>query len=146
MAVVMLLAACEGTTPQTDPREVFVGDYSFSSKGDIDLYAGKTKIFTVPLDKEGEMSITLSDQANAVWIVAEGDTAIAYVSGNQLFMDPTTEDIQYGDVNLHLKFTYGKATLEENQLTLPTDVEVSATYQSLSVSGSGKVDVSATKK
>ena len=61
-------------------------------------------------------------------------------------MDPTEHDIDYGEVSLHLAFTYGKATLEDNQLTFTSEVEVSASYQSQTLSGSGTVDIVATKK
>lgn len=153
MIAVVALSACENKQqqpveePQVDPREAFVGDYSYVTSGDIDLSAGVLPFHTtVPLDYEGEMSITLGDEQNTLWVKAEGDSTVAYVSGNQLFFDPITKETSFGDLVMHLSFTLGKATLEGDQLSLTSDVEVSATYMDYGLSGNGKVDIVATKK
>ena len=152
LVAVVALSSCENKQqqpveePQVDPREAFVGDYTYASAGDIDLYAGAVKLYTVPFDYEGNMTITLGDEQNTLWVKAEGDSTVAYVSGNQLFFDPITKETSFGDLVMHLSFTLGKATLEGDQLSLTSDVEVSATYMDYSLLGSGKVDVVATKK
>ena len=66
----LLIAACERPA-DNDPRKAFVGDYTFVSKGNIDLNAGGLKVITVPLDKEGEMSLSLADKDNELLMVAE---------------------------------------------------------------------------
>jgi len=146
-AVVMaalMLTACEGN--KKDPREAFVGDYTFTSKGNIDLYAGTLKLFTIPMDNTGELSIVLGKEENNLWVVSDGDTIQAYASGNQLFMDPTSEQTTFKELVLDLSFTYGKATLVENQLSWTSDVAITATYKGRNLVGSGKVDIVATKK
>jgi hypothetical protein len=91
---VVALAACEGKKndepqpepqPQVDPREVFVGEYTLASTGNIDLYAAGVKLFTIPLDNESEMTITLGEEENTVWVIAGGDSTLAYVSGKVYF-------------------------------------------------------------
>ena len=142
----LLITACERPA-NTDPREAFVGDYTFVSKGNIDLYAGGLKVITVPLDKEGEMSLSLADKDNELWMVAEGDSTIARISDGRLFIDPATEQQTFKDLVLSLSYTYTPATLDSNQLSLTTNVEATATYkEKYSLSGRGQVDVTATKK
>lgn len=148
LSAVLTLVACEGSKqgPSSDPRDAFIGDYTFVSDGDIDLYAGALKLFTIPLDQSGEMSIAYGNESNTVWVIAEGDSTIAYVSGNQMFMDPTTDEATFGELVMHLSFTYGKATLDGKQLSWTFDVEIAAEYKTYSLSGSGQVDIVATKK
>ena len=146
VAAVVALSACENKGPKTDPRDVFVANYAFTSTGEIDLYVGDLKIITAPLDQRGEFSIVLGNEANTVFVISGNDTALAYVSGNNLFMDPTTDRATYGEMEMELNFTYGKATLEEDVLILPSDVDVIATYRDYNLSGHGQVEVVATKK
>ena len=145
LLVAVMLWGCE-RGGGADARTSFLGDYTFVSNGDIDLYAGSVKVVTVPLDKEGEMSIVAADKANTVWIIAENDTALAYISGSELFMEATKDTTTIGGVSMEMSFTYGRATLVENKLSWTTDVDITATYKSMSLSGKGKVDIVATKK
>jgi hypothetical protein len=144
MAALMAIA-CERATDK-DPRTAFVGDYNFVSTGNIDLYADSMKVATLPMDKKGELAISLADTANAVWLVAEGDSTIARVSDNRLFIDPATEKRTFNNLVLNLSYTYSAATLEHDSLSMVTNVEITATYMGRSLSGRGKVDVVATKK
>jgi len=146
MMAVLMLAACSKNDPESDPRVAFVGDYTFVSSGSIDLYAGATKALTVPVDEQGDMSIKLLDEANAVMVNVMGDSAKAYVTGNQLFLDPTEEHLTVGPVEMTAKVTFGKAPLVEGVMTIPADVDVTATYQSMNLLGKGTIEVVATKK
>ena len=147
LMTVLTFAACEGSKQEpTDPRNAFVGNYSFVTTGNIDLYAGSKKIVTVPLDKKGDMSITLGEVSNTVWIISSGDSALAYVSDNQLFMDPSVDEMTFGELVMHLSFTYGKATLNNETLTWNSEVEITASYKDLTLTGSGQVEIVATKK
>lgn len=145
LSAALTLVACEGT--KTDPRQAFVGDYNYVTTGDIDLYAGGVKIYTFPMDQEGEMSIALAEKENAVWVKVMGDSTIAYVSGKQLFMDPSYEEAVYNDLVMNVKFVFSKAELVENQLAFTADVEINATYrETINANGSGTVNIVATKK
>ena len=140
----VVLCSCERSA--SDARKPFIGDYTFVSTGNIDLYAGSVKVITVPMDKDGEMSITPADKDNTVWIIAENDSLLAYVSGTEMFMDPTTDSTTIGGILMQMSFTYGRATLTDNQLSWKTDVEITATYRSMSLRGTGQVDIVATKQ
>ena len=145
LLIAVALCACE-RAGGGDARKAFLGDYTFVSNGDIDLYAGAVKVVTVPLDKEGEMSIVPADKSNTVWIVAENDSALAYVSDSELFMESTTDTTTIGGISMEMSYTYGKASLVENKLSWSTDVVITATYKAMTLSGKGTVDIVATKK
>lgn len=148
--VMMVLALCGCERGQGDPGkdagQTFIGDYTFVSTGDIDLYMGAVKVTSVPMNKEGEMSIAPAEKSNEVWMKAEGDSMLAYVSGNSLFMEPATDTATIAGIQMLMSFTYGKATLVNNQLSWPTNVDITATYKSMNVKGTGTVEIVATKK
>ena len=148
LLAILTFAACDRSKeePSTDPRDIFVGDYSFESVGSIDLYADLVKVVTVPMDQKGELSIVSGDKDDMVWIIASGDTALAYVSDNQLLMEPTEDEATFGDLVMEMSFTYGKATLKDNQLSWTSDVDITASYKEHILSGIGTVDIVATKK
>ena len=148
LLAILTFAACDRSKeeePSTDPRDIFVGDYSFVSTGSIDLYAGALKR-TVPMNEKGNLSIALGKEANTVWVIAAGDSTLAYVSDNQLLMEPTEDEATFGDLVMEMSFTYGKATLKDNQLSWTSDVDITASYKDHLFLGSGKVDIVATKK
>lgn len=142
----VVLCGCEGGAEPKDPREAFVGDYTFVSTGSIDIYLGTVKMGSVPLDQDGNLSITLAEKSNAVWIVADNDSMQASVSGNELFMEPLKQQLTMGGMEMDLSFTYGKGTLEKNVLSIPADVQAVVSYQAMSLTGNGHVDVVATKQ
>lgn len=146
LMAVWMLSACE-REKQTDPRDAFIGKYSFVTKGNIDLYAGSLKIATFPMNEKGELSISAAaSNPNDVVVVAENDTTIGHISGNYLFLDPTSAVETFGIIDMHLDFTYGKATLSNNTLSFVTEVAISASYNDMSLTGNGKVDIVATKE
>ncbi len=143
---VLTLSACERTSQPEDARDAFVGDYTFTSTGSVDIFAGDLKVFTIPMHETGELSIAKDSVPNRVMMVAENDTSYGYVSDNYLFLDSLKAVETYGEIEMNLSFTYGKATLSHNTLSFPSYVIISASYQSKTLSGSGQVDVVAIKK
>lgn len=148
LMTLLLLTACEkATEPQPkDPREAFIGNYSFYSSGSVDLYADSTKIVSYPMNEEGEMSIAPAPQPDDVMVIAGNDTSIGHVSDNYLLIEPTTAVEKFGEMDMNLSFTYGKATFTNRVLTFPTKVSITATYQDMTFSGYGQVDIVAIKK
>ena len=145
LPLALALTSC-GDKNKPDPREPFIGEYTFTTSGSVDLYAGAAKILTVPMNEEGEMSIVMSSQPNALCVIMDEDSTLAYVSGDMLFMDPATKESSYGDLVLHQSLTFGRATLVGNTLSWTTDGEVTASYKSYSLLGTGQLDVVAVKK
>jgi len=149
MGVVMTLAlgfcACENNA-QPNPSDSFVGKYDYVVAGQVDLYAGTLKFVSVPMDNQGELSIIPGDEANTVRVIVENDTTIGHVSGDYLFLDPTSSYEMYGQLGMNMTFTYSKATLRNDSLTFKTDVDIIATFKDYDLSGKGQVDVVAVRK
>ena len=129
-----------------DAREAFIGDYTFVSWGTIDLYWESKKMVAIPMDKEGELSIVAGEASNEVWVIAEGDSAQAYIAGNELVMKPMQTETTIAGMELDMAFTYGTAKLVNNQLSMTAYVDINATYKSTHFAGNGQVDVVAAKK
>ncbi len=148
MMTLLLLTACEkATEPQPkDPREAFIGNYSFYSSGSVDLYADSAKIGSYPMNEEGEMSIAPATEPNDVMVIAENDTSVGHIADGYLLIEPTTAVEKFGKMDMNLSFTYGKAALNNRVLTFPTNVSITATYQDVTFSGYGQVDIVAIKK
>jgi len=147
LLVAVLWCGCEGggLNPK-NAREAFVGDYTFVSTGDVDLYMGATKVITIPMDQKGEMTIALAEKSNAVWIIADNDSTLASVSENELFIEPTEEEVTMAGIDMQMSFTHSKATLVNKQLSWTSTMDITATYRSMSLSGKGQVDIVATRK
>ena len=145
LMAVMVLVSCERNDGK-DPRDAFVGDYTFVSTGSIEFEIGVPPLNTMPINETGEMSIVKADKENAVWVIADNDTSVAYVSGNQFFMEPSIQKEKFGPVEMVLEYTYSPALLKDNVLTLESYVDVTAIYDEKTVAGHGEVEVVATKK
>ena len=143
---VLTLSACERASQPKDARDAFVGDYTFTSTGSVDIFAGELKVYTIPMSETGELSIAKDSVPNRVMMVAGNDTSYGRVSDNYLFLDSLKAVETYGEIEMNLSFTYGKATLSHDTLSIPSNVIISASYQSMTLSGSGQVDVVAVKK
>ena len=144
---ILLLTACDRSKqPEIDPREAFVGNYSFTSTGSVDLYLGELKMASYPMNEQGEMSIALAQKPDEVMVIVEKDTSLAHVADNYLLIEPSTAVEKFGEVEMTFSFTYGKATISNRVLTFPTNVSISAVYQGKTVSGSGQVEIVAVKK
>jgi len=144
LVAMFCLISCEGN--RVDPRDAFVGEYSFAASGSVDLYMGATKLYTVPLDETGTFTITKAEEDGEVLIIGYNDTIHASVSGKHLLFESTTTNYEYEGVKLQMTFVYGKATLEENQLHWNTDVQATGSYGAFSASGTGQIAVVATKR
>ena len=147
LMTILLLTACDRSKqPEIDPREAFVGNYSFTSTGSVDLYLGELKMASYPMNEQGEMSIALAQKPDEVMVIVEKDTSLAHVADNYLLIEPSTAVEKFGEVEMTFSFTYGKATISNRVLTFPTNVSISAAYQDKTVSGSGQVEIVAVKK
>ena len=149
LIAMLSLISCEQKKDEVaapaDSRDAFVGKYSFTATGSLDLYMGQEKLFTLPLDETGEFDITKAQEEGEVLITGYNDTIRANVSGKNLLFESTTTDWEFGEIKLRLTFIYGKATLEDNRLHWNTDVQANGSYGVLSASGTGQIDMVATK-
>ena len=147
LMAVMVFVSCERKSAvDDDPRTPFVGDYTFVSEGSIVFDGIPAPLNVLPINEEGEMSISLADKDNAVWVIADKDSSLAYIRENQLFMEPSTDRMTVGEAEMVLDYTYSGAALKDNQLTIITYADVTASYKDKVITGKGEVEVVATKK
>lgn len=142
----LLFAACDQNTPTTtttpvDPRDKFVGEYSFVATSNVVINLGITTQ-NIPLNESGTFEITKAEAENEVLITGYGATINAAVSGNQLILESTSSDVEYGGFTVKMVFAHGRATLTDNQLTWTSTV----TYESLNATGEGQISMVANKK
>lgn len=141
----ILLVGCDSKN-KVDPRDIFVGAYSFQATGNVDISLSGVKLLSVPLNESGTFYIYKEGEQNNVILTGyNDDTLHAVVSGNQLFFEPTSYTREIGEATIQMTFTYGKGTLVDNLLTWNTDVHADATLSSYSASGVGQVAMVATK-
>ena len=142
--VAAVLCGCE--RGQVDPRVAFVGDYSYVSTGEIDIYMGAVPAGKLPLDNEGEFTMVLGEASNEILMIEENDTTVAVVSNNTIYLEPVTVIESMAGVDMEITYDYGEATLINNQLDWQVEVSIKATYQGAVLSGSGPIEIVATKK
>lgn len=144
-AVVLVAFAACTSKQEVDPRDAFIGAYTYEAKGSVDFNFGITN-YSVPLNNQGTFTISKSGDGNKVVIEGWNDPINATVSGNQLTLESNEYETTYGEIALQLSFSYGKATLADNKLTWETEVNGSAQYSSFAANGTGIVSMAATKK
>ena len=142
--VLVAFAACEGNQ-EVDPRDAFIGAYTYEAKGSVDFNFGITS-YSVPLNEQGTFTISKSGDGNKVVIKGWNDPINATVSGNQLILESNEHATTYGEIALQLSFSHGKATLADNKLTWETAVSGTGQYSSFAANGTGIVSMVATKK
>jgi hypothetical protein len=142
--VLVAFAACEHQQ-EVDPRDAFVGTYSYDAKGSVNFDFGITT-YSVPLNKQGTFTISKVGDGNKVVIEGWNDPINATVSGNQLTLESNTYDTMYGEIALQLSFSYGTAILVDNRLSWNTDVSGEGRYGSYTAIGTGTVSMNATKQ
>lgn len=144
-AVALVAFAACTSKQEVDPRDAFIGAYTYEAKGSVDFNFGITN-YSVPLNNQGTFTISKSGDGNKVVIEGWNDPINATVSGNQLTLESNEYETTYGEIALQLSFSYGKATLADNKLTWETEVNGSAQYSSFAANGTGIVSMVATKK
>ena len=140
--VAIVFASCNGNG--VDQRDNFVGVYSYTATGSVAFNLGITN-YTVPLDEQGTFTISKEGDGNKVVIKGWNDPINATVSGNQLILESNEYDTTYGGIALQLSFSHGKATLAGNQLTWVSEVNGKAQYSGYAATGTGTVNMVATK-
>ena len=149
IGLVAVLAACDKSKEQAkeiDARDAFVGTYAYEATGEVNLYAAGTKLYTFPLNDDGEFSIAKTTTDGQVVITGYNDSTYAFVSGNQLILESNSMEYTYGDLYVKMVLSYDKAMLEGKHLTWKTDIMALGTYGSYAINGDGHIDVTAEKK
>ena len=149
LLAVAVLCSCErGKSDPKDARDAFLGDYTYTYvvPDSIPIYMGSTLMDYFPLEGEGEFSLIEGDTVNELWMIDSGDTALAIVTGNKIYLEPVTLTETFNGIEIETRYNYGYGVLSGNRITWTVDVFMSATYTGLTMSGSGLMDLVATKK
>ena len=144
---VAVLCGCERQEPK-DAREAFVGNYTYTylAPDSIPVYIDTMKVGSIPVEGEGEFSLVLGNAENELWMVEEGDTTLATVSGKTIYLEPVTTFVTYMGIDIETRYDYGTGVLTGNQIKWKVDAFMKGTYMGISMSGSGPMDLIATKK
>jgi hypothetical protein len=94
----MLLAGCSKDETETDPRDQYVGNYSYASVGSMSLNQGGATLGTVPLSGNGNATVTKSGD-NELNI----DGVIMTLSGNKLL--PITQSLNENSAEYGVSMT-----------------------------------------
>lgn len=144
--VAAVLCGCERGHVDPDPRVAFVGDYSYVLTGEIELYMDSVPAGKMPLDHKGEFTFVLGEASDEILMIEKNDTSVAVVSNNTIYLEPVTQIESMGGVDMEVIYDYGEATLVNNQLDWQVEVSIKATYLGSVLSGSGPIEIVATKK
>ena len=138
-----LFQGCITVDPPEDPRDAFVGVYSYQSEGALEANLGITT-FKLPLDGMGEFTITKIGEGDQVQLIGVNDTINASVSGQNLILDINTIDTTVKGYNMQLQFANATATLTDNILNWQTDLEAIVSVAGVSVRVGGQLTMNAT--
>ena len=83
VCVLLSFQGCPTVDPPVDPRDAFVGVYSYQSEGALEADLGITT-FKLPLDGTGEFTITKIGEGDQVQLIGVNDTINASVSGRKV--------------------------------------------------------------
>jgi len=146
------LAACskdkkEEQEAKVDPRDAFVGDYTYEATGRIKMNnIPLLDTISIPLNEKGEAMIAKEGDQSKIIIVAEKDTIRAEVTGNQLRLDSSSVTYTYNKIKLQMMLSNDRATLENKQINWESDILTEGSYNEHKVNGDGHLKIVANKK
>jgi hypothetical protein len=145
VCVLLSFQGCPTTPPEpVDPRDAFVGVYSYQSEGALEADLGITT-FKLPLDGTGEFTITKIGEGDQVQLIGVNDTINASVSGQNLILDINTIATTVKGYNMQLQFANNTATLTDNILiNWQTDLEAIVSVSGMNILVAGQLTMNAT--
>jgi hypothetical protein len=149
--LLMGMAACskdkKEEQAQVDPRDAFVGDYTYEATGFMHINDLPLPLFdSLPLNDKGEATIAKEGDANKILLIANNDTIRAEVTGNQLRLDSNSVTYTYNKFKLQMMLSNDRATLEEKQINWESDILAEGSYNERTVNGDGHLKIVANKK
>jgi hypothetical protein len=132
----LIFASCE----KEDPRDVYVGNWSISQNGNIQLYQGSSVSATIPVTQSGSVFIYTSGTDEL-----EIDGLYCQLSGTKLIFDSKTETETSGTVVIQL-------TTIRSGTASPSIISIKETYSGTWANGSqtgiisGSSNITLTKK
>lgn len=144
--VVIFMTACE--KEKEDPRDRYVGAYTFSETGSVDFYVEGTLITTIPMNSEGDFVIT--KDGDGIKLSGENiDDMKGIVNSNEkiLFEPASYQGISDG-ATVTISYVYGPASFDirGNRLTWETAVVETVEKSNVTATGTGVLVMNAKKK
>ena len=142
--VVLVLSSCN---QEVDPRDDFVGAYSFTQTGSATVYVNGTAAGTIPMNEQGTMYCTKVGTGNQVRL--SGDIVAdveGTVSGNSLILNPTTVTENSNGVSMQITFSYQPAVKNGNTVTCQANINGTASSKDGSGTISGSITIVAVKQ
>ncbi|MEE1070292.1 MAG: hypothetical protein U0K81_07475 [Paludibacteraceae bacterium] len=144
VCVLLSFQGCPTTPPEpVDPRDAFVGVYSYQTEGGLEANLGITT-FKLPLDGTGEFTITKVGEGDQVQLIGVNDTINASVSGNNLILESNTIAANVKGYSMQLQFANTTATLTDNVLSWQTDLEAIVSVSGMNILVAGQLTMNAT--
>ena len=144
VCVLLSFQGCPTTSPEpVDPRDAFVGVYSYQTEGGLEANLGITT-FKLPLNGTGEFTISTVGEGDQVQIVGDNDTINASVSGNNLILESNTIAANVKGYSMQLQFANTTATLTDNILNWQTDLEAIVSVSGMNILVAGQLTMNAT--
>ena len=145
--VAFTVVSCNKKDKDVDPRDEFVGAYSFTQTGSASLLSNGSTIGTIPMNGAGNLVCSKVGTGNQVKltgdIVADVDGT---VSGNTLVLNPTTLTGSTSGFSMQYTINYQPATKNGNTVTCLADINGAAQGNGTSAIISGKITLVASKK
>lgn len=133
-----------GCTTQNgvDPRDELVGSYHFTTDGQLVFTVfGETE--TVPINGDGQFTISKSGEKNKVVIAIFNDSVYATLNKNELRLDDDSYSVEFDGTSVEAKVSNDKIQIAEKKLSWETDLEAVIKYNGIGIVGRGPFRVNA---
>ena len=142
--MVFAIVACSN---EVDPRDEFVGVYSFTQTGSATLYSNGSALGSVPMNGEGTMYCNKVGTGNQVRLTGDIIEEVdGTVSGNTLILNPTTVVKSSDGITMQMTFTYKPAIKNGNTVTCVANINGIANGNNTNATISGSITLVAVKK
>lgn len=144
-------AACMFTScSQEDPRDEFVGNYTFSETGSVDMYSAGTYIGNIPMDSQGSFKISKVGSGNEIKITGDIDNMTGFVKNHEIIFESYSTSGVNDGVTVAIEYLYGNAKFVQSskglKLTWNTEVVVNMVSSSgATASGVGTLKMVSSK-
>ena len=130
-----------------DPRDEFIGVYSFTQTGSATLYSNGSALGSVPMNGEGTMYCNKVGTGNQVRLSGDIiEDVDGTVSGNTLILNPTTVVNSSDGITLQITYTYKPAVKNGNTVTCVANISGTANGNGVTATISGSITLVAVKK
>lgn len=140
----VLLMACSESN-KIDPRDEVVGNYTFSATGNLDFNVMGEK-YSMPLEGNGDFSISKSGEKDKVMVHIFGDSVYATYKNNSFTLDEDSYELEMNEMSMEVSVTNPTIAREGEALSWDTDLRAVIQYGGMGLIGKGNVSMRGKKK